>query len=140
MKILAILLFFISSLCSYSQNNFDDELKFQNQIRKFYQIQPLEIELNLTVLAQKYAENLAATDEFELQSPEGYYENMYAHNKEYGYDGIDFLLDASILWLVDKCDEDTQAAFNTIVNEELNYIGFGVAENNEQVYVIALYK
>jgi len=118
------------------QTYYDNALQFQNTVRSYYDAPLLSYNDNLALEAQTWAEYLAETDTFTV-STDNYGENIFAINKIYAINNNkDVLLEATLNWIIDTDDWST---FNQIIYPEATNIGFGVAENNESIYVVAKY-
>ena len=118
------------------QNYYDDALRFQNNIRNYYDLPVMSYNNDLALEAQIWAEHLANIDDIEISS-DNYGENIFYIDKIYsGVRNKNVLLEASINWTVDT---DNWNTFNQIVYPEATNIGFGMAENNESIYVVAKY-
>lgn len=118
------------------QNYYDDALRFQNNIRSYYDIPVMSYNNDLALEAQVWAEYLASIDDIQV-STDNYGENIFYIDKIYANTrNKNALLEASINWIVDTNNWDT---FNQIIYPEATNIGFGMAENNKSIYVVAKY-
>ncbi len=118
------------------QNYYDDALRFQNNIRSYYDVPVMSYNNDLALEAQVWAEHLASIDDVQV-STDNYGENIFYIDKIYAdVRNKNVLLEASINWIVDTDNWDT---FNQIIYPEATNIGFGMAENNESIYVVAKY-
>ena len=132
-NLLLIILFPISLL---SQSLHSEALNFQNNIRSYYDLSPLEYDEDLSNEAQKWAEHLALTDDFEV-SDDNYGENIYALELEYYFSKAhNIYLEASINWVLDSEDELT---LNQIKFHKAKLVGFGKAQSKRYIYVVAKY-
>lgn len=134
MKNLLLIIMFPISLLSQSLHS--EALNFQNSIRSYYDLSPLEYDVDLSNEAQKWAEYLALTDAFEV-SDDNYGENIFAIDPEYYFlKGNNIYLEASINWVLDSEDEVT---LNQIKFDEARLVGFGKAHSKRYIYVVAKY-
>ena len=134
MKNLILTLMF--PVLSFAQTYYDNALQFQNTVRNYYDIPLLSYNDNLALEAQAWAEYLAQTDTFTVSS-DNYGENIFYIDRIYAnVNKKDVLLEASLNWIIDT---DNYNTFNQIVYPDATNIGFGVAENNESIYVVAKY-
>jgi len=118
------------------QTYYDNALQFQNTVRSYYDAPLLSYNNDLALEAQAWAEYLAETDTFTV-STDNYGENIFYINRMYAINNNkDVLLEATLNWIIDTDDWST---FNQIIYPEATNIGFGVAENNESIYVVAKY-
>ena len=122
-------------LMSFGQLEYTRALNFQNDIREFYELNKLEYDSLLAYSAQVWAENLAKINKLEF-SVDDKGELLYYYEKRKGIELDDYLLDASINWVVVREDE---ATFNQTICENCKYIGFGIAENKDYIYVVERY-
>ena len=123
-------------MLSFAQTYYDTALDFQNTVRNYYDIPLLSYNDNLALEAQAWAEYLAQTDTFTVSS-DNYGENIFYIDRIYAnVNKKDVLLEASLNWIIDT---DNYNTFNQIVYPDATNIGFGVAENNESIYVVAKY-
>ena len=133
-KLMIITLF--TPLLSFSQAIVKDALFFQNSIRSYYNLQPLEIDHNLNQEAQDWANYIALNNLFEHED-DHYGETLYSIDKQYYNPAIDFILDASVHWILSE--DDDNLPFHQITYKESKRVGFGIAENDEYIYVVAKY-
>ena len=70
MKKLILLLVF-TPIISYSQNNYLKALTLHNDVRSYYDVEPLTLDDDLSMEAQIWAEHMATNDEFGVSS-DGY--------------------------------------------------------------------
>ena len=120
----------------FGQTYYDNALQFQNTVRSYYDAPLLSYNNNLALEAQAWAEYLAETDTFAVSS-DNYGENIFYIDRIYAnINKKDVLLEATLNWIIDTDDWST---FNQIIYPEATNIGFGVAENNESIYVVAKY-
>ena len=134
MKKIIILLFI--PIISFSQTYYDSALNFQNEIRNYYDLKPLEYDSNLSLYAQEWADYIAETDDFKV-SDDDFGESIFSIQKIYCYSrNKNPYLEASINWIIDTDDSNT---LNQILYEDIKRVGFGVAENQEYIYVVAKY-
>lgn len=118
------------------QTYYDNALQFQNTVRNYYDAPLLSYNNDLALEAQAWAEYLAETDTFTV-STDNYGENIFYINRMYAINNNkDVLLEATLNWIIDTDDLNT---FNQIIYPEATNIGFGVAENDESIYVVAKY-
>ena len=120
----------------FGQTYYDNALQFQNNVRSYYDLPLMSYNNDLALEAQAWAEYLAEIDDIKL-STDNYGENIFYIDRIYaGSRKKDVLLEASINWIIDS---DNYNTFNQIIYPEATNIGFGVAENNESIYVVAKY-
>ena len=120
----------------FGQTYYDNALQFQNTVRSYYDAPLLSYNNDLALEAQAWAEYLAEIDDIEL-STDNYGENIFYIDRIYARNNNkDVLLEATLNWIIDTDDWST---FNQIIYPEATNIGFGVAENNESIYVVAKY-
>jgi len=120
----------------FGQTYYDNALQFQNTVRSYYDAPLLSYNNDLALEAQAWAEYLAETDTFAVSS-DNYGENIFYIDRIYAnVNKKDVLLEATLNWIIDTDDWST---FNQIIYPEATNIGFGVAENNESIYVVAKY-
>ena len=106
-------------------------------MRSYYDLTPLSYDNNLAYEAQQWAEKIAATDNFST-SIDNYGENIFSMSRSYYLrHRKDALLEASINWLIDI--QDDYSTYNQALYSGASRIGFGVAENEESIYVVAKY-
>ncbi len=120
----------------FGQTYYDNALQFQNTVRSYYDAPLLSYNNDLALEAQAWAEYLAETDTFAVSS-DNYGENIFYIDRIYAnINKKDVLLEATLNWIIDTDDWST---FNQIIYPEATNIGFGVAENNESIYIVAKY-
>lgn len=122
-------------LLSFGQLNYEKALTFQNDIRSFYGLNALKYNDSLSVAAQVWAEHLSKTDSLGF-SDDDKGELIYFYTKQKNVKINDYLLDASVGWAIRYDEEET---FKQIICEECDYMGFGIAENKDYIYVVAKY-
>lgn len=126
------LLFTVATSAQYNA-----ALNFHNQVRNYYDLTPLSYDNNLAYEAQQWADEIAATDNFST-STDNYGENIFHMNRSYYLEyKKDVLLEASINWLIDI--QDNYSTYNQALYSGASRIGFGIAENEESIYVVAKY-
>ena len=131
-----ILITILIPIISFSQTYYDSALNFQNSIRSYYDLTPLSYDNDLSLIAQEWAEYMAKTDKFEV-SDDSYGENIFAISTEYVFSkGKQPCLEASINWILES---DDQSTLNQIIFEEARGIGFGMAQNDFYIYIVAKY-
>ena len=131
-----IILFVLSPIISFSQTYYDSALSFQNEVRNYYDLKPLEYDSSLSLHAQEWADYIAETDDFKV-SDDDFGESIFSIQKIYCYSrNKNPYLEASINWIIDTDDSNT---LNQILYEDVKRVGFGVAENHEYIYVVAKY-
>ena len=131
-----IILFVLSPIISFSQTYYDSALNFQNEVRNYYDLKPLEYDSSLSLHAQEWADYIAETDDFKV-SDDDFGESIFSIQKIYCYSrNKNPYLEASINWIIDTNDSNT---LNQILYEDVKRVGFGVAENHEYIYVVAKY-
>ena len=118
------------------QNYYDDALRFQNNIRSYYDVPVMSYNNDLALEAQVWAEHLASIDDIQI-STDNYGENIFYIDKIYAdVRNKNVLLEASINWIVDTDNWDT---FNQIIYPEADRVGFGISHSNDAVYIVAKY-
>jgi len=123
-------------LLSFSQTYYTDALNFQNNIRSYYNVNSLSHSSDLALEAQMWANHLASVDQI-LVSSDNYGENIFWADKNYIKDNNkNVLLEASINWILYS---DDQSTYNQMIYGNTSNIGFGVAENENSIYVVAKY-
>lgn len=128
--------FILLPLMSYSQTYYTSGLRFHNEVRSFYDLPILKYNNELSLEAQMWAEHLAATDSF-VTSGSNYGENIFWIDKNYAYqNNKNVLLEASINWILGSDDYST---YNQALYNDASNIGFGMAENEKSIYVVAKY-
>ena len=131
-----IILFVLSPIISFSQTYYDSALNFQNEIRNYYDLKPLEYDTSLSLHAQEWADYIAETDDFKV-SDDDFGESIFSIQKIYCYSrNKNPYLEASINWIIDTDDSNT---LNQILYEDVKRVGFGLAENHNYIYVVAKY-
>ena len=143
-------LFLLIPLLSVAQTNQDisqlsrydvaEGLRIQNDIRHFYELEPYTVDGKLSLKAQEWANHLARTNEFE-HSDDELGEIMYSVDRIYADNkNLNLLKDASLYWLLTKCEGDGEdAPYLQIISKRATKIGFGVAMNMEEYFVVAKY-
>ena len=133
-KLISITILF--PIFSFAQTYYDSALNFQNAIRSYYDLIPLNYDSELSLKAQEWADYLAETDQFEV-SDDPFGENIFAISTEYIFSkGKQPCLEASMNWILESDDNST---LHQIIYEDAKRVGFGVAENHEYIYVVAKY-
>ena len=131
-----IILFVLTPIISFSQTYYDSALNFQNEIRNYYDLKPLEYDSSLSLHAQEWADYIAETDDFKV-SDDNFGESIFSIQKIYCYSrNKNPYLEASINWIIDTDDSNT---LNQILYEDVKRVGFGLAENHNYIYVVAKY-
>jgi len=131
-----IILFVLTPIISFSQTYYDSALNFQNEIRNYYDLKPLEYDTSLSLHAQEWADYIAETDDFKV-SDDDFGESIFSIQKIYCYSrNKNPYLEDSINWIIDTDDSNT---LNQILYEDVKRVGFGVAENHDYIYVVAKY-
>jgi len=131
-----ILLFTLTPIFLFSQTSYSSALSLQNRIRDYYDLNPLELDSELSRSAQQWAEHIVETGEFEV-SDDNFGENIYRTSIEYVFSmGKQPCLEASLNWVLESEDQST---LNQIIFEGASRVGFGVAQNDEYIYVVAKY-
>ena len=127
--------FLLIPLFAFTQTKFEFEnaVDFQNTLRTYYNLDPYKIDVTLTKIAQLKAEYLAKLDDFEL-SDDMFGETIYTVEKETMYKDKDYYLDATIGWTLNLAWTKNQILCS--VCEE---VGYGWAENDKNVYIVAKY-
>lgn len=120
-----------------ASGQYNAALDFHNQVRNYYDLTPLSYDSNLAYEAQLWAEEIATTDNFST-SIDNYGENIFSMSRLYYLrHRKDAFLEASINWLIDI--QGDYSTYNQALYSEASRIGFGIAENEESIYVVAKY-
>jgi len=122
-------------LLSFGQLNHKKALTFQNDIRSFYDLNALKYDDSLSAEAQVWAEHLSKTDSLGF-SDDNKGELIYFYKKHKNIKINDYLLDASVGWAISYDEEET---FKQIICKGCKYMGFGIAENKDYIYIVAKY-
>ena len=131
-----ILITILTPIISFSQTYYDSALNFQNEVRNYYDLKPLEYDSSLSLHAQEWADYIAETDDFKV-SDDDFGESIFAIQKIYcNIRKKNPYLEASINWIIDTDNSNT---LNQILYEDVKRVGFGFAENQEYIYVVAKY-
>lgn len=146
MKNLLFVLLSISSLTIYSQNenmyikkysraHFSKKaIEFQNTVRDYYSLKPLRYSKTLSKQAQVWANHLEEIDQLNL-SEDTLGETIYALDKSEFVIPKNIYLDAAVGWL--EAFEEPEY-YQTLCGE-CEQVGFGIAENELNIYVVAKY-
>ncbi len=139
MKKLLLLLLFVP-LVSFGQNNQKEEaLEYQNITRSYYNLPPLSLSKTLNEKASIWAETLAIKDSL-FFSPDDYGELLYYSDKDTEFYSenlnANWFLDASIGWIIAGSDSNEFKQVNCI---NCVLMGFGIAENEDRIYVVGKY-
>ena len=146
MKNLLFLLFSISSLTTYCQNDnmyikkhsrayFSNKaVKFQNTVREYYSLKPLRYSKTLSKQAKAWANHLKEIDQLNL-SDDILGETLYVLDKSEFVIPKNIYLDAAVAWL--EAFEEPEY-YQTLCGE-CEQVGFGIAENEVNIYVVAKY-
>ena len=146
MKNLLFVLLSISSLTIYSQNenmyikkhsraHFSKKaIEFQNTVRDYYSLKPLRYSKTLSKQAQVWANHLEEIDRLNL-SEDTLVETLYALDKSEFVIPKNIYLDAAVGWL--EAFEEPEY-YQTLCGE-CERVGFGIAENELNIYVVAKY-
>jgi len=146
MKNLLFVLLSISSLTIYSQNenmyikkhsraHFSKKaIEFQNTVRDYYSLKPLRYSKTLSKQAQVWANHLEEIDQLNL-SEDKLGETLYALDKSEFVIPKNIYLDAAVGWL--EAFEEPEY-YQTLCGE-CEQVGFGIAENELNIYVVAKY-
>lgn len=125
----------LAPLISFGQLDYQKALTFQNDIRSFYGLNKLEYDDSLASSAKDWAIHLAKINGFEF-SDDNKGELIYTYKKSNNFEEFDYFLDASIAWVIKYNEEIT---FKQVICEYCKYIGFGIAENKDYIYIVAKY-
>ena len=102
-----ILITILIPIISFSQTYYDSALNFQNEVRNYYDLKPLEYDSNLSLHAQEWADYIAETDDFKV-SDDDFGESIFSIQKIYCYSrNKNPYLEASINWIIDTDDSNT---------------------------------
>jgi hypothetical protein len=139
MKKLVLLFLFVPLICFSQNNQKEDALEYQNVTRSYYDLPPLSLSKTLNEKASLWAETLAIKDSL-FFSPDDYGELLYYTEKgsEFYLDNTNtnWFLDASIGWVIAGSDS---SEFKQINCFDCLLVGFGIAENEDRLYVVAKY-
>ena len=133
-----IILFVLSPIILFSQTYYEKALNFQNEVRKYYDLDPLEYDSSLSLQAQEWAEYIAETDQFEV-SEDIYGENIFSIDKSYVLEkNKNEFLEATINWIIPD-DNNDYSKFYQIIYSKCTKVGFGKAMNDNFIYIVAKY-
>lgn len=121
-----------------AQNQIEKALEFQNNIRSYFDLEPYNIDSNLAEIAYKKAVWLSEKKNI-VHRNDQYGELIYVLNKEYLKDNMNCYLDASVGWVVEFDTETKVKTFNQIICIDCSSVGFGYYEDEDRVYVVAIY-
>ena len=109
-------------------------VKFQNTVRAYYNMQDLSLDRQLKREAQAWANYIAEQGEL-LLSTDLYGETLYRFDKRNEMSSRNYFLDATVAWFeaYDSPEYYQQLCYNC------TEVGFGMAESNEYIYVVAKY-
>ena len=131
-----LLLISIAPSILFSQTFYTKALTYQNDVRLYYDLNPLEYDSDLSLKAQEWADYMASTDDFNV-SNDNLGENIFYAEKDYIIkNNKNSFLEATLNWILERDDYST---FNQITYKNAKRVGFGVAENHEYIYVVAKY-
>ena len=131
MKIIIYLFLFTPGL--FNAQELNSALNLHNLIRGYYSLKPLGINDNLTLIAEERADIIAEKDSIVFS------ENEYGESVFYtSYLTLsrDYFLEATLAWTFEDFD---QSSFKQITCKECREVGFGVAMNDDKIYVVAVY-
>ena len=146
MKNLLFILFSMSFITIYSQkeniyikkhsrSSFSKKtIKFQNTVRGYYSLKPLRYSKTLSKQAQIWANHLKDIDQLKL-SNDSLGETLYALDKTEFVIPKNIYLDAAIAWL----EAFEEPEYYQTLCFECDEVGFGIAENEGKIYVVAKY-
>jgi len=126
--ILLLLIPFIGFTQDYSE-----AVEFQNTVRTYYNLKPYVISATLNKIAKLKAEYLAKIDKLET-SVDPFGETIFRIEKPTMVKDKDYYLDASIGWVLNLAWTKNQVLCS-ICSE----VGYGWAENETNVYIVAKY-
>lgn len=131
MKKLNLLLLFLPF---FVNAQYGRAVKFQNTVRQYYNMQKLSTDRQLKKEAQSWANFIAIEDELIISS-DIYGESLYRLPKNDIMSSKNYYLDAAVAWF---------EAHNTPeYYQQLCYncteVGFGMAESDEYIYIVAKY-
>ena len=143
MKTIIIKLLLLIPLVGLSQTDlalskpYTKALELQNGIRSWYNAPPLILDPKLELEAQMWAEFMAKNDRFESSSyrinqGESIYWTLLSNNIADPY------YDATIGWILDVTKEN-QSPFLQMIYPRSNAVGFGKAESDKFLYIVAVY-
>ena len=128
-KILILLI----PIFTYSQSNFDKAVEFQNTLRTYYNLKPYTVNKTLNKIAQLKAEYLAEIDRMET-SDDSFGETIFTIEKPTTIPNKDYYLDATIGWTLNLAWTKNQ-----ILCSICSELGYGYAENEKNIYIVAKY-
>ncbi len=111
-------------------------LNFQNNIRSYYNLDLLSYDKELSNKAQAWANHIAATNNF-TREDDLYGETIYALDKEYYNQQVNYILDAVVHWTLSE--DDNRVPFYQMIYPDISKVGFGISENAESIFVVAKY-
>ena len=148
MKTLFILLCFTISFLSFGQfestlnqiKTYDksEGLRIQNDFREYFDLEPYVEDSTLTREAQKWAEQLARTEEFEVSTDDLGESIFYVYRDYADQRVLNLFKEASLNWLLTKGEEE-ESPFLQIISKKATKIGVGIAKSMEGYYVVAKY-
>ena len=115
-----------------------EALYIQNLARTTVSIKPLKLSETLTLEAQMWAEHMAKNEVFTANFENEYSENVYWFNKNgNAFVPPNFYTDATMYWIL-PLNED-HSTIKQILSLNCEYVGFGKAENDTHIFVVAVY-
>lgn len=118
------------------QVNENEALKFQNTLRTYYYNDPLSIDLELSLYASNFANELLLSDSLYIQGDD-FGESLFSIDNVNIPVDYNPYLDASIAWAIDTNDIIT---LNNMLSSNYNFVGFGVARSTTKIIVVAKFK
>ncbi len=131
MKKLNLLLLFLPL---FINAQYGRAVKFQNTVRTYYNMQELSSNRQLKKEAQAWANYIAIEDDLILSS-DMYGESLYRLPKNDIMNSRNYYLDAAVAWFEAY---DTPEYYQQLCYS-CTEVGFGMAESNEYIYVVAKY-
>lgn len=131
MKKLNLLLLFLPL---FINAQYGRAVKFQNTVRAYYNMQELSTNRQLKREAQSWANYIAVEDQLILSS-DTYGESLYRFNKNDDLGSRNYYLDAAVAWF----EANNTPEYYQQLCYSCTEVGFGMAESDEYIYVVAKY-
>jgi len=121
-----------------AQDQIQKALEFQNNVRSYFELKPYSIDPNLEEIAYKKAVWLSEKKNI-VHRNDQYGELIYVLDKDYLNNNMNCYLDASVGWVVEFDPDIKTKTLNQIICHDCSSIGFGYYEDQDKVYVVAIY-
>ena len=129
---------FESTLNQIKMYDKSEGLRIQNDFREYFDLEPYVEDSTLTREAQKWAEHLARTEEFEVSTDDLGESIFYVYRDYADQRVLNLFKEASLNWLLTKGEEE-ESPFLQIISKKATKIGVGIAKSMEGYYVVAKY-